>query len=275
MNRRIKAPPWPAALASRQACSVKLLGLEIFPVTSRVYCLRRRSYLTCSYVIDTGSGIVLVDAGMDSSGSDVVHALDVAFKAEPRDVRAILLTHWHNDHAAGAAAIAARSKAEVYYHEGDRAELTGLTARRGVRGAFARWIPELGPLILFKGLLGEATPNPVAAHRLVEDGEELTGGFEVLATPGHTPGHLSFYFAAEAMLFAGDALAVIGDEVRFMARSVTPDRVAARQSMLRCLERPLEHLCPGHRLPLSNATAARCEEMQKRLLANADWPAFG
>ena len=225
--------------------------------------------------MDTGSGIVLVDAGMDSSGRDVEHALAVAFRAEPRDVQAILLTHWHNDHAAGARAIAERSDAAVYYHAGDRAALTGESARGGVRGSLARWIPELGPLILFKGLLGEATPNPVAAHRLVEDGDLLTGGFEVLATPGHTPGHLSFYFAPEAMLFAGDALAVVDDEVRFMARSVTPDRLAARESMLRCLERPLDHLCPGHRMPLSTATASRCEAMRKRLLANADWPVFG
>src|SRR5688572_2962266 len=110
------------------------MGLEVFPVTPNVWCLRRRSYLTCSYVARAGGGVVLVDAGMDSTGNDIEQALTRAFGATVQDVRAVLLTHWHNDHAAGARAVQERSRAKVYYHVGDQPELTRATATAGVRG---------------------------------------------------------------------------------------------------------------------------------------------
>ena len=73
-------------------------------------------------------------------------------------------------------------------------------------------------------------------HRPMDEGDALDlNGLRIVAraTPGHTPGHVSFYYAPERALFAGDALAVIGDRVRFMARPVTPDLAAARASMRR------------------------------------------
>lgn len=251
------------------------MALDVFEVTPNVWCVRRRSYLTCSYVVNTAGGIVLVDAGMDSTGRDVEVALERSFRARPEDVRTILLTHWHNDHAAGARAVQERSAAQVCYHAGDEPELSGKTAKAGLRGWLSERVPELGPLVLVKGLLGEATPRSVRADRLVRDGDRVSGDFEVIETPGHTPGHVSYYYAPERILFAGDALAVIGGRLRFMARPVTPDLTAARRSMKRCLERPADHVCPGHRAPLSSDTHARCRELLARLDAGERWPLFG
>jgi glyoxylase-like metal-dependent hydrolase (beta-lactamase superfamily II) len=250
------------------------MSLEVFSVTSRVWCIRRPSYLTCSYAVRASAGIVLIDAGMDSEGRDVEAALARAFDARLSDVRAVLLTHWHNDHAAGARAVQERG-ARVHYHAGDADRLTRASASRGVRGWMAGQVPELGPLVLFKGLLGEATPRAVAADRLIEGGDTVEGEFEVVETPGHTPGHVSFFYAPERILFAGDALAVIDGHVRFMSRLVTPDLDAARRSMMRCLERTIDHVCPGHRMPLSEDAAARCANMLERLRAGAPWPLLG
>lgn len=248
---------------------------EVFAVTPEVWCIRRRSYLTCSYVMKTSEGIVLIDAGMDSEGADIEFALARAFGARASDVRAILLTHWHNDHAAGARAIQERSAARVYYHSGDQPELTGKTGASGVRGWLSERVPELGPLVLFKGLLGQATPRAVAADELVRDGDRIENDFEVIETPGHTPGHVSYYCVRGRILFAGDALAVVRGRVRFMARAVTPNLTEARNSMARCLDRSIEHLCPGHRGPLSTGTEARCLEMRRYLQTPAAWPFFG
>lgn len=218
---------------------------------------------------------MLVDAGMDSTGRDVEQALARAFDAKVEDVSSVLLTHWHNDHTAGARHVQERAGAKVYYHVGDQPELTRATATRGIRGWLAQRVPELGPLVLFKGLLGEATPRAVAADVLVRDGDRIDDDFDVIETPGHTRGHVCFYYRPERMLFAGDALAVIRGRVRFMARPVTPDVPAARRSMEKCLDLPIDHVCPGHRMALSVDAGARCREMLERLRAGCVWPLFG
>jgi hypothetical protein len=47
---------------------------ELFRVTPTIHCVRRPSYFTCSYVVSLERGVLLVDAGMKSDGSDVLFA---------------------------------------------------------------------------------------------------------------------------------------------------------------------------------------------------------
>jgi glyoxylase-like metal-dependent hydrolase (beta-lactamase superfamily II) len=61
---------------------------------------------------------VPVDAGMSSEGADV-SAGSKELGAGPSDIRAILLTHWHNDHVAGARKMHVLSGAPVFYHDSD------------------------------------------------------------------------------------------------------------------------------------------------------------
>ena len=251
-----------------------MFGLQIFQVTDSIWCLRRPSYLTCSYVVMTRLGPVLIDAGMDSTGQDILAALSV-LKQPASTVRAILLTHWHNDHAAGARALQQASSCPVYYHEHETPFLTRTTAHGGLRGWLASRIPEWGIFVLLIGLLGEAIPERIDATSNAKDGDLLADDFEVIETPGHTPGHISFYYRPEKALFAGDALAVINGAVRFMARPVTPNKEQARESMRRCLDREIQVLCPGHRGPLTQDVAGKCDVMRRYLAAKGSWPLFG
>jgi glyoxylase-like metal-dependent hydrolase (beta-lactamase superfamily II) len=250
------------------------MGTEVRYVTPEIVCLRRASYLTCSYIVRTTAGLVLVDAGMDSGAADIDVGLE-ALGERPDAIKAILLTHWHNDHAAGAAAMHERTGAPVFYHAGDEPFLTGLTRQRGFRWWLADRIPELGVLVLLKGLLGEATPRSVAAQRLVDDGDRLLDDFDVVATPGHTPGHVAYFYRPARALFAGDALAVIDGRVRFMARPVTPDLPRARESLRRCLALRPAIICPGHREPLTTGVTQACDAMSRHLDADGAWPLLG
>jgi glyoxylase-like metal-dependent hydrolase (beta-lactamase superfamily II) len=250
------------------------MGSRVLRVSENIWCVRRPSYLTCSYLVRTANGVVLVDAGMDSGGADVLTGLrEMALPTTA--ISAVLLTHWHNDHAAGASAIRRASAAPVYYHRDDAAYLTRETAHSGFRGWLSDRIPEWGVLVLAKGLLGEATPVAVAATEYLKAGDQPVEGFEVIETPGHTPGHVCFYYHPERALFAGDALAVIGDRVRFMSKPVTPDLHAARESMRRCLGRDIRLLCPGHRKPLTVDVPERCRTMRQYLDGPGEWPFFG
>jgi glyoxylase-like metal-dependent hydrolase (beta-lactamase superfamily II) len=244
---------------------------EILRVTDTITCVRRPSYFTCSYVMRTGDGVVLVDAGMKSDGSDVLFALE-SLGLAPADVRAILVTHWHNDHAAGAGALAEASGARVACTAPEAPYLRRDTASGGVLGWLSDAVPEVGPFVLAKGLLGGAPMRAVAPTDVVADGDTIFG-FRVIATPGHTEGHAAYLHEAEGALFAGDALAMIDGKLRFMARAVTPDLDAARTSMVQLMDRSFDLVCPGHREPgpLDREDAKRFSE----LLATREWPALG
>ena len=89
--------------------------LELIPVSGAVLCVRRPRYLSASYIVHDRDGIVLVDAGMEANGADMIEGLG-SIGARVDDISAILLTHWHNDHSSGAEALRRASGARVYYH---------------------------------------------------------------------------------------------------------------------------------------------------------------
>ena len=104
------------------------------------------------------------------------------------NIRYVLNTHAHFDHTDANGAIVKATGAPLALHPGDRA----LLAASG--GA------------AFFGL--QTTPSPPPDLDL-HDGDELEVGslrFQVLHTPGHTPGHVCFYEPREGVLFDGDVL---------------------------------------------------------------------
>ncbi|WP_196773118.1 MBL fold metallo-hydrolase [Mycobacterium asiaticum] len=247
--------------------------VQLLPVTEQVWCFRQRSYVCCSYAVVDDDGVVLVDAGMTSDAAPILNGLDMLGRS-PADVHTILLSHWHNDHAAGAARMKTLSGARVHYHGGDRPYFMRETARGGFPGWLSKQVPERGPLVLARGLLSAATSTAVAADALVRNGDLLLGQFRVLETPGHTPGHVAYFYEPDGVLFAGDALAVVGGKLRFMARPVTLELDDARASMAAFLQLPIRYVCPGHRAPLTENVAAQLDSLRERVAAPG-WPLLG
>jgi glyoxylase-like metal-dependent hydrolase (beta-lactamase superfamily II) len=244
---------------------------QVIDVTENVLCVRRPSYLTCSYLIRRATGIVLIDAGMKTDGSDVSAGL-AHWSCPVSSVRAILVTHWHNDHSAGAAELAARSGCAVYYAEAEAPQLTRETASGGLAGWLSDAIPEAGPLVLAKGLLGSAPMAAVKASAYLREGD-IVEELVVLETPGHTAGHLSFWDPQERMLFAGDAFSTIDGELRFMSRVVTENLDAARASMAKCARFDMRWACAGHREPM-RVDSEQLRRFRDRIEAS-DWPLLG
>ena len=248
--------------------------MKLRRVSESVYCVQRRAYLSCSYFVTRPDGVVCVDAGLDATGGDMVRGLKEAGR-DVSEVRAILLTHWHNDHAAGAARVQEQSGARVYYHADAAPWFTREAAAKGVRGWLARRLPDAGPFGPLRGMLDAASPHRLDAHALVADGDVVEGCFRVLETSGHEAGHVSYWFEKERVLFAGDALAVAGDHVTYIGRWLTRDVEAARASMLRCLELPAKAICPGHRHPLVDPAPEHLAAMRAEVAARQRWPVFG
>lgn len=246
--------------------------IQFFNVIPKIWCLRRPSYLTCSYVIEVGDGLVFVDASMDSEGADVKHALEKLGRGG-ESVKAVLLTHWHNDHSSGAFYLNREFGTEIFAHSLEADKLTSAPSR-SLGPVLSRWIPESGPLVLLKGLLNDGPSIRLEKVTRVADGQVILGRFEVVLTAGHTAGHLSFFDRETKTLFAGDALAVIDDEIRRMARPVTEDLPSALASMKRLCEFDAAVLCPGHRLPMTNVNS-KLKLFADRLNFEKSWPLFG
>lgn len=246
--------------------------IEFFPVLPKVWCLRRPSYLSCSYVVELDRQVVFVDAGMSSHGDDVILALRELGRGAA-DVAGCILTHWHNDHSAGSRYLQQYTGCDVFMSASE-----GVIMCRPLNNSWAgrlsRVIPEEGPLVLFKGLLNGGPGVRLEQFKEVRDRDVLFGRLRIVATPGHTAGHLAVYDENTRTLFCGDALAVVQGEVRRMARPVTENLVEAAASIDRLLELDVEFLCPGHREPIVDARKALVR-FREDLRRSSRWPLLG
>jgi hydroxyacylglutathione hydrolase len=101
----------------------------------------------------------------------------------------ILLTHTHFDHVGAVAPVARATGAEVWVPEIERPVLADINS-------YVPW-PEFGPFESYE------------AEHTLRGGERLElAGFEidVLATPGHSPGHVTYSIPDEAAILSGDVL---------------------------------------------------------------------
>ncbi len=127
--------------------------------------------------------LLIIDPGDDS---DVIRK---AVNESGATVIAYLLTHGHADHLSALESLLASHPAPVYLHEADA--VWSFTAANQIPPFYKapQTVPE----------------NMVQLH----DGQRLTFGThtaDVIATPGHTPGSVCYYFEEEQCLFSGDTL---------------------------------------------------------------------
>jgi len=131
---------------------------------------------------DRGERAVLVDPGDEAEG--LLAALD----ALGVGLDAILLTHTHFDHIGAVAPIARATGAPVWVPALEREVLADVASYVPPGfGEFESW---------------EAEHTLSGGERLELAGLEI----DVLFTPGHSPGHVSYSVAAEHALFSGDVL---------------------------------------------------------------------
>lgn len=108
------------------------------------------------------------------------------------ELKEIWLTHSHLDHCGSVAKILAKHKVPLLGHKLEafmRANVSAVATMYGIPAGFY-----------------ENCPEP---DHYIDEGDKVSIGeysFDVLFTPGHSPGHVSFYNSAEAILISGDVL---------------------------------------------------------------------
>jgi glyoxylase-like metal-dependent hydrolase (beta-lactamase superfamily II) len=147
--------------------------LTVGPVAENCFLLRREG----------SDRVLVVDPGEEAE------RIVAALEATGAKVEAILITHCHFDHIGAVTPVAAATGAPVYCPEIETPILSNIMA-------FVPW-EGFGPF------------EDYEADETVEGGEtlELAGlEIDVIFTPGHSPGHVTYSVRGEDAIFSGDVL---------------------------------------------------------------------
>jgi glyoxylase-like metal-dependent hydrolase (beta-lactamase superfamily II) len=198
------------------------------------------------YLIAEPDGLTLIDTGT-TRGLNAIRRTFATYGYRPQNLKRILITHCDPDHVGSAAQLKAWTGAKLYASQAEAEALRQGGLSRDIRGNRA-------VKFLF-GLSRFVMPIPPASvDDTRTDGMLLPvlDGLQVIATPGHTPNHVSFFSQAHRVLFAGDSLTATPGGLRSDDSPVTWDYAQARESARTQAELDARMVCCGHGPVLQN-----------------------
>ncbi len=197
-----------------------------------------------SFLIAEEDGITLIDSGLKGNDRKIGRALR-ELSRKPQQVSNILLTHHHADHVGSLASLLASSGAAAWAHPIDAPIIAGDKPRPGPNKSSLMGLT-LGPIAY---RLPQNHPPPARTNRDATDGTiiPVAGGVQVIHTPGHTMGHVSFLMPGHGgVLFAGDAVGHMFGKVAKPLGMFTEDMDAAKESIVKLAALEFDTACFGH-----------------------------
>lgn len=189
----------------------------------------------------------LIDTGDRAVRSLLVWSLARSGIRNPGDLDAILLTHWHRDHAGNASFLRDKFRCPVICHAAAAPYLEGATAAVPLADR------ELSFPYKAVCMLQDLFPAHSPVDELFTEGH-WKWGFDVIPTPGHTDGTVMLLHRPTGTLFSGDSILGCywfrrnGSGLRLAMPEFSPDvsgcRTAVRDFIADATG--IKRLCPGH-----------------------------
>jgi glyoxylase-like metal-dependent hydrolase (beta-lactamase superfamily II) len=215
------ASPDPSELADASPPATALASGEAASAAADGLWERVDLGFVSAYVLLRGGEAAVVDTGVAGSEGEIQTALD-RLGLNWTDVGHVILTHRHPDHAGSIAAVLEAARDATGYI--GAADLSGVTAPR--------------PL------------TPLADGDTVFD-------LRIVATPGHTAGHVAVLDEGAGILVAGDALGTTGGALAGSNPQFTEDPTAAAASVRLLGGLRYETLLVGHGEPILSGASAQ------------------
>ncbi len=196
---------------------------------------------------------VLIDAGVTGTYHAILGAAEKRFGQGTRPA-AIVMTHGHFDHVGALKDLAEHWDVPIYAHELELPYLDG-------RSSYPPPDPTVGGGLMsaLSGLYPRGPIDVGARLKALPADGSVPGmpGFRWVPTPGHSPGHVSFWRESDRSLIVGDAFITTNQESAYAVMTQRPelhgppmyytqDWHAARESVRRLAALEPELVIPGH-----------------------------
>ncbi len=186
-------------------------------IIDQIAMIPGRSWGSNVYVVGKGE-LALIDSGLTGDfRSHFIKDIE-SLGLDPRNIKKLVITHFHPDHIGGVLEVVDFCAAEVMIHE--------------IEAAYIE--KKAGFEVQVK----------------LKDGDIIQLGnmnFKVIHTPGHSPGSICLYNSDKKILFSGDTIFAYG-----VGRTDIPggDILELKKSIKRLTELDVEILLPGHDVPV-------------------------
>src|SRR5512136_88155 len=224
--------------------------------------------VTLCYLVEEEAGWLMIDSGYNDGNSFnfLCHQLDL-LNTSLKQIRWLLLTHYHPDHSGLANRIKTASGAEVIMHQEDWSILQATVSSSEVWNIhgmipWARSLgvpePELEGFFEIASLGREFFPRGLEPDVILH-GETNpvgdSGRLQAILTPGHTPGHICVYDRKNRLFFSGDHILVE------ITPHISPSHLTSYNQLGQYLDslHEVQHLdvklvLPAHERPFSHFT---------------------